>query len=85
MTIEVVADVWRALKAEIDEANWPDAAENLINVLIDNDYDTDEIKSGFRRDADVMSALKEYVASQEDEEEDDYEDEEDYEDDEDNW
>ena len=82
MSISIVAEVWRALKAEIDEANLPDAAESLINVLIDNDFEAAEIKAEFRRDSDVMEALKDYVAAQEDEEDDD-DYEEDYEDDED--
>ena len=88
MSITVVAEVWRALKTEIDEANLPDAAESLVNVLIENDYEASEIKAEFRRDVDVMDAVKSYIASQEDEEEEYYEEEEedyDYEDDEDNW
>ena len=83
MSITLAAEVWRALKGEIDEANLPDAAESLINVLIDNDYESADIKAEFRRDSDVMDALREYNASQEDEEE--YEEEEEEEDYDDNW
>ena len=84
MSITLVAEVWRALKSEMDENNLPYAAESLINVLIDNDYEAADIKAEFRRDTVVMEALKDYVATHEDEEED-YEEEEEEEDYDDNW
>jgi hypothetical protein len=84
MSITVISEVWRALKLEIDENNLPDAAESLINVLVDNDYDTAEIKEAFRRETVVMEALRDYNSQYEDEEYEEEEDE-DYEDDEDNW
>jgi len=84
MSITVIAEVWRALKHEIDENNLPDAAESLINVLVDNDYDTAEIKESFRRETEVMQALRDYNSQYEEEEyeEEDYEEDEDNEDDE---
>lgn len=85
MSITVVHEVWRAIKGEIDEANLPDAAESLVNVLIENDYEASDIKAEFRRDSDVMDAIKAYIASQEDEEEDYEEEEEEDEDYDDNW
>ena len=85
MSITVVAEVWRALKVEIDEANLPDAAESLVDVLIQNDYEASDIKAEFRRDSDVMDAVKAYIASQEDEEEEYEEEEEEDEDYDDNW
>ncbi len=83
MSITVIHEVWRAVKGEIDEANLPDAAESLVDVLIQNDYEASDIKAEFRRDSDVMDAVKAYMASQEEDEEE-YE-EEDYEDDEDEY
>ena len=85
MSITVIHEVWRAVKSEIDEANLPDAAEGLVNVLIENDYEASDIKAEFRRDSDVMDAVKAYIASQEEDEEDYEEEEEEYEDDDDNW
>lgn len=83
MSITVIAEVWRALKVEIDGANLTDAADSLINVLIDNDYETAEIKEAFRRESEVMEALREYNSQYEEEEyeedaeeeDDDYDDE----------
>jgi hypothetical protein len=84
MSITVIHEVWRALKSEIDENSLPDAAESLVDVLIQNDYEASDIKAEFRRDSDVMDAVKAYIASQE--EEDDYEEEEEEEEDyDDNW
>ena len=85
MSITVIHEVWRALKTEIDETVLSDAAESLVDVLIQNDYEASDIKAEFRRDIHVMDALKAFMASQEDEEEDDYEEEEDDEDYDDNW
>lgn len=85
MSITVIHEVWRVLKIEIDENVLPDAAESLVDVLIQNDYEASDIKEEFRRDSDVMDALKAYIASQEEEEEEEYEEEEDDEDYDDNW
>ena len=85
MSLTIVAEVWSALKHEIDENNLSDAAESLVDVLIQNDYEASDIKAEFRRDSHVMDAVKAYIASQE-EEEDDYEEEEEEEEDyDDNW
>ena len=85
MSITVIHEVWRALKTEIDETVLPDAAESLVDVLIQNDYEASDIKAEFRRDTYVMDAVKSYIASQEDEEEEYEEEEEDDEDYDDNW
>ena len=84
MSITVIHEVWRAIKTEIEEVNLPDAAESLVDVLIQNDYEASDIKAEFRRDSDVMDAIKAYIASQEEEEEyEEEEEEEEYDDD--NW
>jgi len=85
MSITVVAEVWRAIKGEIDDANLPDAAESLVDVLIQNDYEASDIKAEFRRDSDVMAAVKAFIASQEEDEEEYEEEEEEDEDYDDNW
>jgi hypothetical protein len=74
MSITVIAEVWKALKHEIDDANLDDAAEALVNVLIDNDYETAEIKGAFRGESEVLGAIRDYNSQHEDEEE--YEEEE---------
>ena len=75
MSLNFVAEVWDALRTHIDFNDRSDAADTLINLLIDNNYETDEIKDSFRGDKEVLKALKGY-AEQHDVE-DDYEDDED--------
>jgi hypothetical protein len=75
MNLNFVAEVWDALRTHIDFNDRSDAADTLINLLIDNNYETDEIKDSFRSDKEVLKALKGY-AEQHDVE-DDYEDDED--------
>lgn len=83
MSITVIAEVWRALKFEIDGSNLPDAAETLVNVLIENDFEPADIKEAFRRETEVMQALRDYNNQFEEEEEyEEYEEDEDNEDDE---
>jgi MinD-like ATPase involved in chromosome partitioning or flagellar assembly len=54
-----------------------EAAETLVNVLIDNDIGADEIKECFKSDSEVKRALASYLKDHADEEEEDedYEDE----------
>ena len=55
----------------------------MINVLVENDYDTAEIKEAFRREPAVIEALREYSSQYDEEEEyEEYEEDEDTEDDE---
>lgn len=83
MSITVIAEVWRALKFEIDGSNLPEAAETLVNVLIENDYEPADIKEAFRRETEVVQALRDYNNQFEEEEEyEEYEEDEDNEDDE---
>lgn len=80
MTLNFVAEVWDALRNHIDLNERKDAADNLVNLLIENNYEADEIKEAFRGEKEILTALKDYVSEHEAEEE--YEDYEDSEDDE---
>ncbi len=57
-----------------------DAADSLINLLIDHNYDSVDIKAAFKGDRDIIDALKFYT-DQQDEEYDDEDEEDSYEDD----
>ena len=72
MSLDLVTEVWDALRSHIDFNERKEAADTLINLLIDNNYETDEIKDSFRGDKDIASALKYYAEQHEAEEE--YED-----------
>ena len=71
MSLDFVAEVWDALRSHIDFNDRSDAEDTLINLLIDNNYETEDIKDSFRGDKEVLNALKGY-AEQHDVE-DDYE------------
>lgn len=81
MNLNFVAEVWDALRSHIDFNERKDAADTLINLLIENNYETDEIKDCFRGDKEIAGALKYYAEQHdveeeyEDEDEDEYQDE----------
>ena len=81
MKLDFVAEVWDALRTHIDFNDRSDAADSLVNLLIDNNYEAEDIKDAFRGEKEVLTALKEYMAqhdtddSYEDYDEDDTEEE----------
>ena len=81
MSINFISEVWDVLSEHIDLADRSLAADSIINLLIDNNYEIDEIKDAFRGDKNIATALKDYIREHEYEEEI----EQDEESDEDNW
>ena len=71
MSLDTIAEVWEALREHIDLSERNDAADTLVNFLIDNNYEIDDIKDAFK-DKDITKALKGYA--EEHFQEDDYED-----------
>jgi len=85
MKLDVISEVWLMMKDSILSTDRDTVAENLVGILIDNDFSPSEIRTAFRGDYDVSTALKEYVDDAvefEDEEEPEYEE---YDEDEDNY
>jgi hypothetical protein len=83
MSVELSREIWDELKRYVNTVDRQDAAETLINVLIDNDIDADEIKDAFKGDSEVKRALTSYLKDhaddeEEDEDDDDEEEDEDY-------
>ncbi len=70
MSLDVISEVWDALREHIDLSERDDAADTLVNFLIDNNYEIDDIKDAFK-DKDITKALKGYA--EEHFQEDDYE------------
>ena len=80
MKLDFVAEVWDALRSHIDFNDRTDAADSLINLLIDNNYEAEDIKDAFKGDKEMLTALKENLAHQDTEESyEDYEEDEDHE------
>lgn len=78
MTINLVHDLWTELRNFIGPMDRSPAAALLVSVMIDHDYDAEEIKSAFKTDNDIKAALESYlddaVLDEEEEEIDEYDD-----------
>ena len=68
MSLNFVAEVWDALRSHIDFNDRTDAADSLVNLLIDNNYEAEDIKDAFKGDKEMLTALKENLAHQDTEE-----------------
>jgi len=83
MSLDFVTEIWEALASHIDYNDRKEAADTLINLLIDNNYEPEDIKDSFAGNKDVLSALRDYLEEHDlGEEEEEYVDEEDYDDEE---
>jgi hypothetical protein len=65
----MASEVWDALRSHVDLSERKDAADTLVNLLIDAGYDADEIKESFRGDKDIGNALKFFKEQNDTEEE----------------
>ena len=74
MSLDIIAEVWEALREHIDLSERNDAADTLVNFLIDNNYEIDDIKDAFK-DKDITKALKGYAEEHFPDEDEEYEDE----------
>jgi hypothetical protein len=69
MSIEVAAELWGELKRYVNTVDREEAAESVVSILVDNDYDADDIRDAFKGDSDIKRALTEYLGNNEDAEE----------------
>ena len=74
MTIEVTAELWGELRRYVNTVDREEAAESVVSILIDNDYDADDIRDAFKGDSDIKRALAAYSNNEEDEEPEEEED-----------
>jgi len=74
MPMDVAYDIWTELKRYLSTPDRTEAADALVNVLIDNDYDAEDIKSVFKDDNDIKRALQSYLQDAEEEIDEDMED-----------
>lgn len=75
MSVDLVVEVWQVLREHIDFNDRSDAADSLVNLLMDSNYEVEDIKSAFK-DKDITKALKGYAEQHFQEEEyEEYEDE----------
>ena len=75
MPLDLANEVWSELKRYVNTVDRGEAAETLVNVLIDNGYDGTEIREAFKGDSEIKRVLSAYIEDQEeDEEEEEYDD-----------
>ena len=76
MSLILITEVWDILRDHIDMSDRSEAADTLVNYLMDNNYEVEDIKDAFK-DKDITSALKGYAEQhfQEEDYEEEYEDE----------
>ena len=60
MNLDFISEVWEALRLHVDFNERTEAADTLVNLLIDNNYEIDDIKEAFK-DKDITTALKGYA------------------------
>jgi uncharacterized protein (UPF0305 family) len=70
MSADLSKEIWNELKRYVNPQDRNEAAETLINVLIDNDVSADEIRDTFKGDPEVKRALTSYLKDHADEEDD---------------
>lgn len=70
MPVALASELWSELKRYISTVDRDEAAETLVNILIDNDVDAEDIKTNFKGDTDIKRALAQYIEDMSDTEED---------------
>jgi len=71
MSVDLVAAAWEELKRYIGPLDRTEAADSLVNLLVDSNFDADEIRNSFRGDTEVKRALQGYLNDHNDEEDQD--------------
>jgi hypothetical protein len=71
MSVDLAQAVWEELKRYIVTLDRVEAADALVNLLVDSNFDADDIRDAFRGDPEVKKALHAYLADHADNDEDD--------------
>ncbi len=84
MSEHLAAEIWGELKRYVNTVDRAEAAETVVQILMDNDSDVEDIRDAFKGDSDIKRALTSYLDNDKDyEEEDEEEEDSDYNEDED--
>ena len=86
MSEAIASEIWGELKRFVNTVDRAEAAETVIQILMDNDSDVEDIRDAFKGDTDIKRALtayldndKDYAAEDEEEEFEEEEEDEDWE------
>jgi hypothetical protein len=84
MSEAIASEIWGELKRFVNTVDRDEAAETVIQILMDNDSDVEDIRTAFKGDSDIKRALtayldndKDYAAEDEEDESEEEEEEED--------
>ena len=84
MSEAIASEIWGELKRFVNTVDRAEAAETVIQILMDNDSDVEDIRYAFKGDSDIKRALTAYLDNDKDyaaeDEEDELEEEEEDED-----
>jgi hypothetical protein len=75
MSESVAAEIWGELKRYVNTVDRAEAAETVIQILMDNDSDVEDIRNAFKGDSDIKRALTSYLDNDNDYSEEEVEDE----------
>jgi hypothetical protein len=85
MSESIAAEIWGELKRYVNTVDRAEAAETVIQILMDNDSDVENIRNAFKGDSDIKRALTAYLdndndySEEVDDEDEDYDENEDWE------
>ena len=75
MSETIASEIWGELKRFVNTVDRAEAAETVIQILMDNDSDVEDIRNAFKGDSDIKRALTAYLDNDKDYAEEDEEDE----------
>ena len=85
MSETIAAEIGGELKRYVNTVDRAEAAETVIQILMDNDSDVEDIRDAFKGDSDIKRALTSYLDNDNDYEEEDEEEEDSDYDENDDW
>jgi len=74
MSEAIAAEIWGELKRFVNTVDRNEAAETVVQILMDNDSDVEDIRTAFKGDTDIKRALTAYLDNDKDYSEDEEED-----------
>ena len=75
MSETIASEIWGELKRFVNTVDRAEAAETIIQILMDNDSDVEDIRTAFKGDSDIKRALTAYLDNDKDYAAEDEEDE----------
>lgn len=72
MSVSLAATIWGLVRDALPEDDVKNLAGELVGILVDSDYDLDDIRYEFTGDREVEAAIKWYADDAEAEDADDY-------------